>query len=82
MLLGILTGRTESVGVEAFLGVADEDIVEGADGRVSSSFFSSTIDTLEIFIVSLAGFPSFPEAFFVGETCVAILNNDLLRRPI
>ncbi len=81
MLLGMLTGRTESVGVEAFLGGA-EDIVDGADGRVSSSFFSSTIDTFEMFKASLAGFvavfPSFPEASFDGETCVAILKTYLL----
>ena len=79
MLLGMLTGRTESVGVEDFLGGGDdEDIVEGADDRLSSSFFSSGMATFGGFKASLAGleleFPSFLAPSFSGVTCVAILN--------
>jgi len=79
ILFGMLTGRTESVGVEDFLGGGDtEDIVEGADDRLSSSFFSSGMATLGGFRASLTGFklelPSFSAPSFSGVTCVAILN--------
>lgn len=48
MLLGMLTGRIESVGVADFLGVAAAEAVLG----LSSSFFSSGTTALEEFAPS------------------------------
>jgi hypothetical protein len=48
MLLGMLTGRIESVGVADFLGVAAaEAVLVEAEDRLSSSFFSSGTAALE-----------------------------------
>ena len=73
MLLGILTGNTESTGV--FLGDNDGCAGGAAGGRLSSSFFSSGTDALggsfEGFTTEAASFDS---SAFCGVTCVAILE--------
>lgn len=77
MLLGMFTGRIESVGVDDFWGVAAAVVV----ARLSSSFFSSKEAAGGALGASFAG-PSFggsvAAAASAGGTSVAILWNDVL----
>lgn len=74
ILLGILTGNTESAGV--FLGdVTDGTDTAGGARPLSSSFFSSGMDVFG-FGISFKGFgtaASLGPSTFSGVTCVAIL---------
>ena len=74
MLLGMLTGRIESVGVEDFWGVAvvvEAVVVGGAEGeRLSSSFFSSNEAAGGAFGASpplFAELPPTPAPSFLGS---------------
>lgn len=73
ILLGILTGNTESAGV--FLGdVAGGTDTAGGAGPLSSSFFSSGMDAFGTSFKGFATAASLGSSTFSGVTCVAILE--------
>ena len=92
MLLGIFTGRTESVGEESFRGLADIDIVEvdpgapslGGVEALSSSFFSSSLLIFEggSAVPSFGGFSLVSTGSAFAGVSAVILELFLVSRSI